>query len=142
MQENLNAQVISCFYETSEDCVKVVDTSGILQSFNENGLKVMEIDNEKDVIGKAWLSFWTGDLEIPAREAFQKAVAGEPALFEGFCPTFKGTMKYWTVSLVPIMNDAGTVASILITSKDTTKIIELEMRINDLETEMTKLRTA
>lgn len=119
--------------------MKVVDTSGILRSFNENGLKVMEIDNEEDVIGKAWLGFWKGDLQVPAREAFAKAVSGEPALFEGYCPTFKGTMKYWVVSLVPIIDDDDNVASILITSKDTTKVIELEKRINDLEIEVAKL---
>jgi PAS domain S-box-containing protein len=141
MTNTLNDKIISCFYESSEDCVKVVDIHGILKSFNENGLKVMEIDNQADVIGKAWLSFWKGDLEIPAREAFAKAAAGEPALFEGFCPTLKGTMKYWTVSLVPILEDDGSVGSILITSKDTTKILELEKRIDELESEMSKLRS-
>lgn len=140
MSDILEDKIISCFYDSSEDCVKVVDSSGILKSFNHNGLKVMEIDNEQDVIGKSWLSFWKGDLKIPAEEAFNKAVTGEPAMFEGLCPTFKGNMKYWKVSLVPISDDKGKVSSILITSKDTTKTIELEKRINELETEIADLQ--
>jgi PAS domain S-box-containing protein len=129
----MNDKIISCFYETSEDCVKVVDTNGILMSFNDNGLKVMEIDNAQDVIGKSWLSFWKGDLKIPAENAFKKAVNGEPAIFEGFCPTLKGSMKYWKVSVVPILSDTGEVTSILVTSRDSTRLVELEEKVKELE---------
>lgn len=99
----------------------------------------MQIDSEQEVIGKSWLDFWKGDLADPAKEAFQKAVSGEPAMFEGLCPTFKGVMKYWKVSLVPIYDEDGTVASILITSKDTTKLVELEKRISELEMQVDKV---
>ena len=126
-------KIIRCFYETSEDCVKVVDTEGILMSFNNNGLKVMEIDNERDVIGKSWLSFWKGDLKAPAEKAFKTALTGIPSRFEGYCPTFKGSMKYWEVSIVPLMNTDGSVQSLLVTSRDTTRIIDLENKVHELE---------
>ncbi len=56
-------KIISCFYGSSEDCIKVVSPDGMLMSLNPNGLKVMEIDNEKDAIGKDWLVFWKGNLQ-------------------------------------------------------------------------------
>ncbi len=135
-------KVISCFYETSDDCVKVVDTHGILMSFNNNGLKVMEIDNERDVIGKSWLSFWKGDLKRPAEEAFNAALRGMPSRFEGFCPTFKGTMKYWEVSIVPLMSDTNKVQSLLVTSRDTTRMFDLENRVHELEARLEDIQSS
>lgn len=134
-------KVISCFYETSEDCVKVVDADGILMSFNNSGMKVMEIDNASDVIGKSWLKFWDGDLANQAHAALEQALGGEPAFFEGFSPTLKGTMKYWKVSIMPMLDDDGVVSTMLITSKDTTNVLQLEKRIKDLEKQVTTLQT-
>jgi PAS domain S-box-containing protein len=138
MDKVVTDKVVNCFYETSEDCVKVVDTTGVLKSFNSGGLKVMEIDNPSDVLGKSWLDFWKGDLRPLAQEAFDIAVNGEPAMFEGICPTLKGNIKHWTVSLVPMLADDGTVSSILVTSKDVTKLVELEKRVEKLEAEASK----
>ncbi len=133
----INSQkVISCFYDASQDCVKVINTQGILLSFNDNGLKVMEIDNASDVIGKSWLSFWTGDLKIPAEKALNEALAGEPSYFQGYCPTFKGTMKFWKVSLIPVSSDSGTVESILVTSQDNTREAELEKKVAELQAKL------
>ena len=81
-------KIISCFYGSSEDCIKVVSTSGMLMSFNPNGLKVMEIDDEKDVIGRDWLEFWNGDIHEKAVAALGEARTGKLARFEGYCPTF------------------------------------------------------
>lgn len=140
MDTAFNEKIINCFYETTEDCVKVVDTHGILMSFNDNGYKIMEIDNANDVIGKSWINFWKGDLRKLAEDALIKAVSGEPAMFEGYCPTFKGKMKFWKVSLVPIRDDSGAVASVLVTSHDATKLIQLEERVHELENRVQDLQ--
>lgn len=140
MDTAFNEKIINCFYETTEDCVKVVDTHGILMSFNDNGYKIMEIDNANDVIGKSWINFWKGDLRKLAEDALTKAVSGEPAMFEGYCPTFKGKMKFWKVSLVPIRDDSGAVASVLVTSHDATKLIQLEERVHELENRVQDLQ--
>ncbi len=139
MTQTVSDKIINCFYETSEDCVKVVDVNGILRSFNDNGLKIMEIDNKSDVINQSWLKFWTGDMAEPAREAFEYAKSGEPSYFEGFCPTLKGTMKYWQVSIVPIFDDSQKVESLLVTSKDVTNVVELKKRVESLEGQLAKL---
>lgn len=102
-------------------------------SFNGNGLKVMEIDTAEDVIGTSWLSFWEGDLKIPAERALAQAKKGVPGSFEGYCPTAKGTMKFWHVSLVPLLADDGSVESILVTSKDSTELNELRKKVKQLE---------
>ena len=139
MDKLLTDKAISCFYDTSEDCVKVIDTNGTLKSFNSGGLKVMEIDNPDDVLGKSWLDFWKGDLHDLAKQAFDTAIKGEPSMFEGLCPTLKGNIKYWTVSLVPLLDDSGAVVSVLVTSKDVTKLVELENRVKKLESEISNV---
>lgn len=134
-------KIISCFYDSSEDCVKVIDPNGILMSFNPNGLKAMDIENEIDVIGKDWLTFWRGGLENKAASALIQAGAGKVARFEGYCPTFKGTMKYWEVLMAPLMNDYGDVQWILVTSRDMTKYKNLELTVQKLQIELAALKS-
>lgn len=133
-------KIISCFYGSSEDCVKVINSDGMLMAFNPNGLKAMEIDDERDVIGKDWLSFWRGNMQGRADQALKKAKQGELARFEGFCPTFKGTMKYWEVSVAPLYDDFGEMNWLLVTSRDATKQKDLEQEVNKLRDENKSLR--
>ncbi len=101
----------------------------------------MEIENEKDVLGKDWVSFWRGGLEHEAATALIQASAGKLAKFEGYCPTFRGTMKYWEVSLAPLINDYGDVQWILITSRDMTKYKDMEKTIDRLRSKLLAFET-
>lgn len=141
MSELPTDKIISCFYGSTEDCVKVVNTSGMLMSFNPNGLKVMEIDDPKDVIGKDWLTFWKGNLRTKAAAALKKAKGGKLARFEGYCPTFKGTMKYWEVSIAPLYDDFGSIMWLLITSHDATRQKELEQTVIELQGQISSLKS-
>ncbi len=120
--------------------MKVINPDGMLLSFNPNGLKVMEIDNEHDVIGKDWLAFWKGNIERKANEAFAKAKSGKLAHFKGYCPTFKGTMKYWEVSIAPLYDDFGVMNWLLVTSRDVTKQKDLEKEVKNLRAENSALK--
>lgn len=133
-------KIISCFYDSSEDCVKVVNTDGMLLSFNPNGLKVMEIDSQADVIGKDWITFWQGSMQAKAVTALQQANDGLLAKFEGYCPTFKGTMKYWEVTIAPLFDDFGNIQWLLITSRDATKQKDLEKKVAEQQKQIEKLR--
>lgn len=133
-------KIISCFYGSSEDCVKVVDIDGILMSFNPNGLKTMEIDSLKDIIGKEWLSFWNGNMHAKAEAALAQAIDGQLARFEGYCPTFKGTMKYWKVAIAPLHDDIGNIQWLLITSHDATVQKELEKTVVHQQATIKQLR--
>ena len=48
---------------SSPDCVKVLDTAGRVVSFNEDGLRLMEIDDFSDVAGRYG---WTSGPRKPA----------------------------------------------------------------------------
>lgn len=126
--------LISCFNESSNDCVKVLDTDATLLSFNPDGLRIMEIDDLLAVIGKDWLSFWTGDVEQPAKAAFARAVEGRLGYFEGFCPTMKGTPKWWQVTIVPLKDERGDIRWILAMSRDMTELHDLREQVKSLAT--------
>lgn len=140
MRELPTDKIISCFYDSSEDCVKVIDTSATLMSFNPNGLKVMEIDDERDVLGKNWLMFWKGDMQIKAAEAVEKSKNGQLARFEGYCPTLKGNMRYWVVSIAPLYNEFSEVSWLLVTSRDATRQRELEALVERQKVEIESLK--
>lgn len=135
-------KIISCFYDSSEDCVKVIDPDGILMSFNPNGLTAMEIDDPKKVIGREWLQFWQGNMHDIAAKALDTAKSGRVAQFEGYCPTFKGTMKYWDVTIAPLFNDHGEIQWMLINSRDATKRKELEKEVTTLRQKVCELESS
>ncbi len=117
-----------------------MDPSGILLSFNPNGLKVMEIDDERDVIGKDWLTFWRGDIQKDAKAAIEKASKGEMSSFKGYAPTFKGKMKYWEVSISPLFDDYGGVQWLLVISHDSSRLKELNDTVQKLKLEVASLK--
>ena len=118
-------KIISCFYDSAEDCVKVLDASATLLSFNDKGYAAMEIDDPKQVIGSNWLDFWKGDMVPRAQKAFEQALGGRTAAFEGYCPTAKGTPRWWRVNIVPLKNEFDEVQWLLAMSRDVSEIVRL-----------------
>lgn len=130
-------KIISCFYESSGDCVKVIDTAGTLLSFNPKGLDIMEIDDPKSVIGSSWLEFWNEDMRPKAAAALGQAIEGRTAQFEGYCPTLKGTPRWWQVSIVPLKNEFDEVQWILAVSRDVTELTRLREEVAALKKQLT-----
>ncbi len=120
--------------------MKVVDTHGLLMSINPNGLKVMEVDEPRDVIGKDWLTFWNGNLKSKASDTLEEARKGNLARFEGYCPTLKGTLKYWEVSIAPLYDDFGDILWLLVTSRDATRQKDLEKQVIAQNEEIRELK--
>ncbi|MFI5212687.1 MAG: PAS domain-containing protein [Candidatus Saccharimonadales bacterium] len=128
--------IISCFYDSTNDCVKVIDTAGTLLSLNPKGYEVMEIDDPKTVIGTKWLELWSEDMLPKAQAAFNQALNGKMARFEGFCPTFKGTSKWWQVDIAPLKNEFNEVQWILAVSRDVSELRELKVENEMLKTQL------
>lgn len=126
-------QLISCIGGSSKDCVKVLDADGIILSFNDHGYKIMEIDRPDQVIGKNWLELWSGNFGKKAHTEFKKALKGQLGFFEGFCPTFKGTSKWWQVTIIPLKNTHNEIEWILSISRDVSELYELRELVSTLQ---------
>lgn len=96
--EAFNRQIL----DSSGDCIKVLDAEGRLVYLNQSGQCLLEIDNQLDVIGKRWTDFWYSEEHRLACEAVTVALAGGQGRFTGFCPTAKGTPRWWDVQINPM----------------------------------------
>jgi PAS domain S-box-containing protein len=107
-------------FESSPDCVKILDLQGTLLSMNRNGQCVMEIDDFGSICSAPWPSFWPKESHETIQLALEAARSGAQGRFEAFCPTAKGTPKWWDVMVTPIFDNEGQVVRLLSVSRDVT----------------------
>jgi two-component sensor histidine kinase len=91
---------------------------------SEGGLRVMEISDFNTVAGCPWDRFWEGHENPKAIAALQAARLGRTEHFIGRAKTFKGTERWWSVSVSPIKDSSGNVERILSVSRDQTELVE------------------
>jgi hypothetical protein len=64
-------------FESSPDCVKILDLQGALISMNRNGQCIMEIDDFSSVCGLSWPSLWPEESHESVHwRCKQRAMAG------------------------------------------------------------------
>jgi len=114
--------------ESSRDCFKVIDLEGRLQWISIGGQRLLEIEDASPLLGKPFLDFWSGSDRDAAHNALVAALAGNASRFEGYCPTIKGTPKWWDEIVTPILGKDGEPAKLLVVSRDITdhKLAEQE----------------
>ena len=106
--------------DASTDCMKVVERDGTLSFMNANGQCLMEIDDFEAIRGADWAALWPEAGQGQVRQAVAAALADRPARFEAFCPTAKGTPKWWDVAVAPVRDAEGRVARLVSASRDVT----------------------
>jgi PAS domain S-box-containing protein len=115
--------------ENSPDCVKILDGEGRLQYMNGNGLCLMEIDDFAPFKNEFWWKFWLDESQPMVKASVTKALQGESARFQAFCPTAKGSPKWWDVIVTPVPGENGTVAQLISVSRDITENKKAEEEI-------------
>ncbi|WP_195908372.1 PAS domain-containing protein [Novosphingobium sp. Gsoil 351] len=113
--------MLATVLDQSEDCVKILDPDGRVEFMNRNGRCSMEIDDFATVSGKPWHTLWPEDAANQVRDALAAALVGRSSRFEAFCPTAKGTPKWWDIQVSPVRGNAGDVLAILAVSRDVTE---------------------
>ena len=108
-------------FEHSADCVKILDLDGNLVSMNRNGQCVMEIDDFGAVCGALWPSLWPEASRDDVHRALAAARRGSIGQFEAFCPTLKGTAKWWDVVVSPLLGHDGDLLGMVSISRDITE---------------------
>lgn len=119
--------------ENSPDCVKVLDTEGRLTYMNYNGTCIMEVDDFNTLKNKSWWDLWPEGSKEDVRGAVAKALKGETAQFQAFCPTAKGTPKWWDVMVSPVASANGFISQLISVSRDITEKRKAEEAIRQSE---------
>lgn len=116
--------------DSSPDCIKVIDSDGTLLLMNEGSLQQMEIDNPDAYINQSWFGFWPEDERQKIIDGHRRALENDTVRIEGFCPTVRGTPKWWEVIIIPLNSPSGRAEKILAITRDITerKKTEKELR--------------
>ena len=114
------SSVVLGLFDQSDDCIKLIDQNGNLQFMNCNGQQAMEIDDFSGLVGCGWHELWPERSQTVVSESIDAALTGQVSRFEAFCPTAKGTPKWWEVTVSPIHGENGQVAAVLSSSRDIT----------------------
>ncbi|MFC5285220.1 PAS domain S-box protein [Pedobacter alpinus] len=128
--------------ESSPDCFKVIDIDGKIQYINNNGLCQMEIDDFNTVKHQNWWSLWGKENEELIRKSIEKAIKGEIVEFTAYCPTAKGTPKWWDVLVSPVGKLGEKIEQIISVSRDITKRKKEEQNLKLLESVVTHTNDA
>ena len=119
--QNASNEMLAAVLDQSVDCIKVIGRDGTLDYMNRNGRCAMEIDDFAMVAGKDWWDLWPEDTAHLVRDAFERGREGESSRFEAFCPTAKGTPRWWDVSVSPLRDGNGAIQGLVSVSRDITE---------------------
>lgn len=149
MQSNYDASVLATivdsgafFFESSPDCVKILDAQGNVLAINENGHCALELEQFSLLKGKSWQSFWPVESHPQIAHAIDTAGAGKTGHFQAFCPTFKGTPKWWDVVVTKIRGAPGVPDHLLAISRDITDSQNAAVQLHTSEQRFRSLITA
>lgn len=121
VSEALSNETLAAVLDQSLDCIKLIAPDGTVQFMNSNGMCAMEIDSFQMVAGRPWAQLWPEE----ARPAIQKALAdadtGISVRFDAFCPTAKGSPRWWDVSVARVADAFGENIGYLSVSRDVTE---------------------
>jgi diguanylate cyclase (GGDEF)-like protein/PAS domain S-box-containing protein len=107
--------------EGSADCIQTMDLEGRLLWMNDCGRRLMEVDASATLLGGEWVNIWPAELRPKVQSAVEAARRGGVGTFEGFCPTARGTPKWWSVTVSPVLDAQGVPERLLSISRDITE---------------------
>ena len=116
------------------DCVKVLDLDGHLLHMNAPGRCLMEIDDFGPLCGQEWSALWPAQARQDIERSLAAARGGDTYSFQAFCPTVKGTPRWWDVMVSSIRDAAdGPVVRVLSVSRDITGRKQAEEALREKE---------
>lgn len=120
--------------DASVDCIKLLDTSGVIQHMNRSGCLALGVTREQAEagFGMKWLDLLAPEIRPRGRRALRRARAGRVAQFAGRSEG-GGRRQEWDNILTPLVDDDGSVMGILCVSRDVTvrRRAEARLRIAD-----------
>ena len=115
--EEFNRSIVTA----SPDCIKVLDLHGNLLMMSQGGQKIMEVDDVNVILNTSLIDFYAEQFQPDARNAIKTAREGKKAQFTAYCPTLKGTPKWWDVIVTPILDANGKPEKLSAVSRDITQ---------------------
>ncbi len=123
--------------DASPDCIKILSPDGRLKYVNERGLKLMDAASLDVVLDSYYPDMWPVDMRARVADAIKNAAGGAVTHVEGFCPTLKGTPRWWETHFRRLAADDDKGPAVIGVSRDIS-----ERRAQDLTVKSTDARFA
>ena len=107
--------------ELSNDCVKIFDGDGKLLHMTQCGLRIMEIDDFEPLRGQPWPTLWPAALQELVAKSVHDALTRGVGHFTGECPTAKGNLRSWDVTVTAVPTEPGQPQRLISISRDVTQ---------------------
>lgn len=121
-QEALTRQV----FESSPDCVKVLDLDGRLLAMNENGASALGFADPQAKVGTLWPDWWPAEGKLLAREAVRTALRGSVGRFTASGASADGGTEWWDVLVAPVLDAERRPTRLVCISRNITAAREAE----------------
>jgi PAS domain S-box-containing protein len=119
-KEKMSIDALVAEFEQSSDCVKLIGLDGRVLWMNAEGLCAMEIDHFREIDSRQWTELWPEETRGTIRSGLVSAATGQIVRFNTFCPTIKGSARWWDVSISQIGDAGGNPVGYLAISRDIT----------------------
>ncbi|WP_414471508.1 EAL domain-containing protein [Microvirga sp. M2] len=107
-------------FESSIDCIEVLDLDMRLVLMNGSGLRVTGMSDHRSLLGGSWIRCWADRDQQAAQAAVRNAKAGRIGRFLGTRATAEGALKRWDVIVTLMRTTAGQTEHLLSVSRDVT----------------------
>ncbi len=107
-------------FESSPDCVKVLDLKGRLLAMNINGAIAMEFASAESRVGTMWPGWWPDATQHIARDAVVQAAGGKTGRFTASTLSQSGTVRWWDSVVAPVLDGERRPTRLVAISRDIT----------------------
>lgn len=117
--------------DASVDCIKIIDTDGIVLHMNQSGCLALGVTDEQAAagFGMVWLDLLPPEIRTRGERALAQAREGRNARFDGMSIIEGQTPQHWDNILTPVLGLDGRTRAILCVSRDITLQREAERRL-------------
>lgn len=125
----INAQL----FENSLDCIKIIDPSGYITDVNPGAAEALELGAPGDICGLLWPALWPDEAKATVLDSIDRGFRGERVQFAAFCPTAKGTPRWWDVVVSPVRDANGVLNTLMAVSRDVTDVYVAREALRDAD---------
>lgn len=125
-------QRLRTIIETEPECVKVLDSRGILLEMNAAGLAMLEADSLEDVQRRKLTTFILPAFHAAFGALHRRALEGESGMLEFEVEGLKGTRRWLETHVAPMRDGSGTITMVLGITRDITAGKLAQERIHHL----------
>lgn len=126
--DELSASIL----EASQDCIVVMTPDSRIVSINARGRQQLELAEASESVGAPWEQLWAEESRGAATHAATEAASGSSTRFEASRPAADGSVRWWDVSVAPVIHRAGHIEHLVAVCRDITERHLHEVALDEL----------